>query len=246
MSNHSLKRMTKVIITLGAALALFATTLLPGTTTPTADAAPTCFGWTATILSNNSVVQGTDGFDVIVGGNRSQTIYGGGGRDIICGGGGNDRIFGNTGRDKIDGGDGNDYIVGGWHDDEIFGGSGNDDLRGSEGSDHIQGNTGADTIYGDAGDDFLMGGLGQDTITAGTGVDKIYDDSQYDDYVFLTQELALSNMVVPSNATHVGSIGASAGLGPHGDIVYGERWVDFIMPEDYWGVDGEWDRGRWA
>jgi len=135
---------------------------------------PTCFGWPATIVSNATVVHGTDGFDVIVGGSADQTIYGGGGRDIICGGAGNDRIYGNTGRDLIDGGTGNDRIDGGKKGDAIYGGPGNDYLIGGLGDDEFIGGVGANRIFGGDGDDWLTyvdesANAGDDVVEGGAG-----------------------------------------------------------------------------
>ncbi|MGZ8286342.1 MAG: beta strand repeat-containing protein [Allosphingosinicella sp.] len=72
---------------------------------------------------------GTNGNDVIDGGNGTDTIYGLGGNDIIYGG---------NGGDTLDGGEGNDQIYGENGSERIYGGAG-DDL--------IDGNNGFDTAY---------------------------------------------------------------------------------------------------
>jgi VCBS repeat-containing protein len=72
---------------------------------------------------------GTNGNDIIDGGNGSDTIYGLGGDDII---------FGGNGGDTLDGGAGND---------QLFGENGNENLYGGAGDDLIDGNNGFDTVY---------------------------------------------------------------------------------------------------
>ena len=72
---------------------------------PAAQAAPTCFGRTATIVGTDAPdgdnLNGTDGVDVIVGlGGRDQ-IAALGGDDFICGGDGGDYIQGEGGADRI-------------------------------------------------------------------------------------------------------------------------------------------------
>lgn len=69
--------------------------------TPTT--APTCRGFTATIVgtAGADVLVGTAGPDVIVGLGGNDVILGGDGNDIICGGTGDDSLVGGTGRDRI-------------------------------------------------------------------------------------------------------------------------------------------------
>ena len=63
---------------------------------------------------------------VFEGFNSDDTIIGGDGNDYLSGNGGNDTLIGNNGDDRIDGGDGDDIITGGKGDDELSGGSGSD------------------------------------------------------------------------------------------------------------------------
>ncbi|HEX8225903.1 MAG TPA: Ig-like domain-containing protein [Allosphingosinicella sp.] len=73
---------------------------------------------------------GTNGNDVIDGGNGSDDIYGLDGDDIIYGGNGADgRLDGGAGKDKLYGQNGNDHLIGG------------------EGDDLIDGNNGFDIVY---------------------------------------------------------------------------------------------------
>jgi hypothetical protein len=117
---------------------------------------PTCGSEPATIVSDESLILGTPGDDVILAtGSTPTTIRGGGGDDIICGTPAPDRIFGGLG------------------DDEIMAGSGADVIEGGAGADTISGNLGSDTISGGSGDDWLIGGIGDDTIAGNTGADVV-------------------------------------------------------------------------
>ena len=82
-------------------------------------------------------IVGTEGDDVLRGGN---------GVDVIMGLGGNDTITGGNGDDVICGGAGNDTIAGGNGDDVLLGGAGDDTLRGENGSDTLIGGAGTDVL----------------------------------------------------------------------------------------------------
>lgn len=138
------------------------------------------------------VQTGTDGVDVLIGGNTTKdfilgfggddiltgagaddVICGGSGNDIINGGDGNDRVAGGPGNDEINLGAGNDRARGGWGTDQIIGGTGNDLLQGNGGNDRISGEAGNDVILGNLGGDTLFGGDGNDLIRGLRGMDKI-------------------------------------------------------------------------
>ncbi len=138
------------------------------------------------------VQTGTDGVDVLIGGNTTRdfilgfggddVLTGAGAGDVICGGpgddiinagDGNDRVAGGPGADEISLGAGNDRARGGWGPDRIIGGSGNDRLLGQGGNDRISGESGNDFILGNAGADTLFGGEGKDLIRGLRGKDKI-------------------------------------------------------------------------
>lgn len=92
----------------------------------TASNGPTCFGEPATMEVNGQENFGTDGDDVIVGGEGYDWIDAGPGDDLVCGGG-NDQLYGGPGHDLLDGGRGNDWL----HDregeeDDLYGGPGGD------------------------------------------------------------------------------------------------------------------------
>jgi Ca2+-binding RTX toxin-like protein len=133
-----------------------------------------CGGRKATIASNDRVIHGTRGPDVILGGRGSNKIFGGGGNDIICGGFGRDRIVGGKGKDTIDGKKGDDYVRGGRGSDEVDGGAGRDRVRGDSGNDVVRGSPGRDDVEGGLGDDEVDGGQGgYDTVAGGIGRDRI-------------------------------------------------------------------------
>lgn len=166
-------------------LSLVATVIVGGGATAGAQSNTFCLGLTAeTAEAAGFVVQiGTDGVDVLVGGNTQRDfILGLGGDDILSGAGADDVICGGTGNDIINSGDGNDRVAGGPGNDELSLGSGNDRGRGGWGQDRIIGGTGNDRLWGqggndrisgEAGRDYIEGNLGADTIFGGDGVDFI-------------------------------------------------------------------------
>jgi Ca2+-binding RTX toxin-like protein len=136
---------------------------------------PLCGGRRATIASNDRMIPGTKGPDVIIGGRGPNEILGGRGNDVICGGYGRDRIFGGRGKDTIDGKKNADLVDGGRGSDEVDGGAGPDEVRGDSGNDAVRGGpAGHDDVDGGLGDDVVDGGRGAfDTVSGGVGRDRI-------------------------------------------------------------------------
>jgi Ca2+-binding RTX toxin-like protein len=135
---------------------------------------PLCGGRQATIASNDRVIHGTRGPDVIVGGRGPNKILGARGNDVICGGYGRDRIEGGRGKDTIDGKKNADLVHGGRGSDEVDGGAGRDRVLGDSGNDAVRGGPGRDDVQGGLGDDQVEGGGGGfDTVTGGIGRDRI-------------------------------------------------------------------------
>jgi Ca2+-binding RTX toxin-like protein len=144
-------------------------------------------------INSQSVYQGTDGPDRVIGGNDNDTFWGGKGNDVIEGNGGDDVALGGEGNDIITdlsgadvlkGGPGNDAIDGGIGDDILLGGDGQDFINGGAndnetfagpGNDFIVGGQGADTVFGDGGDDWIQGGSGQDLLQGDHGA-AFFDD----------------------------------------------------------------------
>ncbi|HEU4462472.1 MAG TPA: calcium-binding protein, partial [Solirubrobacterales bacterium] len=133
-----------------------------------------CGGKRATLASNDRVIHGTRGPDVIVGGRGPNRIFGARGNDVICGGYGRDRIEGGRGKDTIDGKKDADLVHGGRGSDEVDGGAGRDNVRGGSGNDTVRGGPGRDDVGGGRGDDRVEGGGGGfDTVAGGIGRDRI-------------------------------------------------------------------------
>lgn len=151
--------------------------LLSGPASP--EAAPTCFGESATIVgtSGDDKLRGTPGPDVIVGRGGDDDIRGLAGPDLMCGkhgrdqqlagGGGDDRLSGGPGHDLLDGNAGEDFVVGGPGNDMVSalygklgdrdtarGGDGHDqlDMEDGESDDTAAGGPQTDTCYVDGGD----------------------------------------------------------------------------------------------
>lgn len=134
-----------------------------------------CGGRKATIASNDRVIHGGRGPDVILGGRGPNRIFGAGGNDIICGGLGRDLIEGGRGKDTIDGKKDADLVHGGRGSDEVDGGAGRDRVRGDSGNDTVRGGPGPrDSVEGGLGDDEVGGGQGSfDLVAGGIGRDRI-------------------------------------------------------------------------
>lgn len=145
------------------------------------------------IVSDASVITGTNGADFICAGPSANTIHALGGDDIVYGRGGSDTLLGGDGDDvllggrfgdTLDGGAGDDWIkghggsdtlFGGEGNDSMFGGRGRDDLSGHAGHDKLDGNFGSDSLAGGPGDDVLRGGVGRDNLVGGDGEDLCFD-----------------------------------------------------------------------
>ncbi|MEO1186159.1 MAG: hypothetical protein AAFX46_16425, partial [Cyanobacteria bacterium J06636_27] len=111
--------------------------------------------------SENALVVGDSGINLLIGGFGNDTLKGKSGNDLLNAG------FGN---DTLKGGLGNDLLNAGFGDDKINGGSGNDKLNGSIGNDKLKGGVGDDLLDGGIGDDKLNGGLGKDTYIFGSEI----------------------------------------------------------------------------
>ena len=85
-----------------------------------------CGGLTPTITSNAALIQGTQGDDVILGGDGPNRIEAYGGNDTICSRAGDDEIIAGDGDDFVRAGGGVDIVFGGSGDDRMFGGWGAD------------------------------------------------------------------------------------------------------------------------
>jgi hypothetical protein len=135
-------------------------------------AAKTCFGqeptdFTIEYEGEVAILTGTDGDDVIIGGDENSIVYAGDGHDRICTNGGDDSIFAGPGKDLVAAGPGDDWLIGGDGKDELKGASGDDQLYGGDGADTLKGGADDDELYGEGGADSLNGGPGADGCTDG-------------------------------------------------------------------------------
>lgn len=94
------------------------------------DLAERCQGLVPTLV-------GTEGDDVLEGGNGVDVIMGLGGDDVIRGLNGDDVLCGGAGQDVVEGGNGGDVLLGGFGDDVLDGGRGDDVLVGGPGTDTL-------------------------------------------------------------------------------------------------------------
>lgn len=145
-------------------------------------------------------IEGTNGDDVIIGGELNESILGYDGEDLVHGGDGNDIIsahggggdvlYGDAGNDwlsawnedvnYLDGGSGDDRLLSHKGDDQLLGGVGNDEfvslggnntMYGEDGNDELVGGSDEDMLFGGEGNDYLNGSDGQDTLTGGSDED---------------------------------------------------------------------------
>jgi Ca2+-binding RTX toxin-like protein len=194
------------------------------------------------LSGKNLILEGGDGYDVLIGGPGRDFLDGGLGNDkliggddddILEGGEGDDNLDGNGGLDTLYGGAGNDYIyggdagVGGIGRDLIYGGLGNDKLIAGAGfyGSIIYGDGDKDVIIGSSGIDFLDGGSGDDLIVGGDLGDTIRGGVGND---LLVGEFGRDNIAGESDDdliyTHLNNdLRASVGLGPVAELTLAER-----------------------
>ena len=110
---------------------------------------------------------------VIIGGPGNDVMNGTPAADLMLGGPGNDQVSGLDGNDHLEGDEGNDTLDGGLGEDRLYGRRGNDHLLGGEGNDHLEGNFGNDVLEGGNGNDYLEDNLGQNQFLGGAGDDYV-------------------------------------------------------------------------
>ena len=120
--------------------------------------------------------------DVMHGGKGDDMMFGMAGNDLMYGGKGNDRMWGNSGDDTMYGDQGNDQMAGGTGNDVMDGGGGHDVLAGNSGDDAIHGGAGNDAITGDSGNDKISDGQGNDRVSGGSGDDVLLAGAGNDYY----------------------------------------------------------------
>ena len=165
-------------------------------------------------VTQDDLLQGRPGIDVIHGGLGNDTIYGdpegGIGDDQLFGDEGNDLIYGVGGSDRLEGGTSNDTLFGGYGADLLFGGLHNDLLYGDADNDALYGDNGSDSLIGGGGSDSLYGGGANDTLDGGDGGDLLAGEG--------------------SNDVMSGGNGLDTLLGWNGDdILYGNESNDSLL-----------------
>lgn len=191
-----------------------------------------------------ALIDGTAGFDFLLGTPDADRIRGFEGNDTLCGMEGDDNIQGNEGNDQLVGDEGNDILFGGKDNDilygnqdddtlcgdlgsdSLFGGKGNDSLLGKQDNDFLWGNLGRDILYGGKGDDWLFGGQENDTIFGDDGDDILFGDRGAD---IVTGGNGSDIFVV----TLIGD-GTSGG----NNVTDADLFVDFTLNVDLIGLGG--------
>ena len=138
-------------------------------------------------------IDGTFGFDFLLGTLSNDTMRGFAGNDTIQGLGGNDRIFGDRENDLLAADEGADTVSGGQGSDTIYGGQGDDEIFCDRGHDLLIGGEGRDILTGGAGEDLFMM---ERTSTASTitEADIITDFGNGNDKIVLTEGMKFSDL----------------------------------------------------
>lgn len=180
-------------------------------------------------LGKSSLIQATDGADLLVA-----DIVGG----LLDGGVGNDYLVGQAGAD---------HLLGGSGDDQILGGSGNDLIEGGAGADSLSGGTGADTYLFSAnwGNDVIDDQLLPSVIDA-TGkplpqddlaVDTLYFDASVKADQLTLQKIDLDLLITSSTQDTIlvkNYFSEAAGSGQIENIEFadGTKWgYDFVLQQ---------------
>ena len=138
-------------------------------------------------------IDGTFGFDFLLGTPGNDTMRGFAGNDTIQGLGGNDLIFGDRDNDLLAGNEGADTLSGGQGSDTIYGGQGDDWINGDRGNDLLIGGEGKDILTGGAGDDLFV--IDQTSVVSTISeADVITDFGNGNDKIVLTEGLKFSNL----------------------------------------------------
>ncbi|UNU23610.1 hypothetical protein D0A37_06755 [Microcoleus vaginatus HSN003] len=138
-------------------------------------------------------IDGSFGFDFLLGTLSNDTIRGFAGNDTIQGLGGNDRVFGDRENDLLAGNEGADTLWGGQGSDTIYGGQDSDWIFGDRGNDLLIGGEGGDILTGGAGDDLFVIERTSAASTI-TEADIITDFGNGNDKIVLTDGMKFSDL----------------------------------------------------
>ncbi|MCT7954700.1 DUF4347 domain-containing protein [Laspinema palackyanum] len=171
----------------------------------------------------NDTLRGGKEDDIVAADQGDDLIFGDRGNDILCGGDGDDTLLGGTGieepmdpnteKDCLSGGAGNDFLYGDRGDDTLNGDQGDDTLFGGKQNDILAGGDGNDRLSGDFGDDTLIGGNGRDrfVLQAGYNQDLIWDFEVEQDFLELTGDLTVDQLLITQNGNSTEIAIASTG-----------------------------------
>ncbi|MGB0798073.1 MAG: calcium-binding protein, partial [Planktomarina sp.] len=124
--------------------------------------------------------------------------------DLLIGGDGNDVLLGNRGDDTLRGGGGDDVLNGGRGQDDLMGGDGADILNLEDGDDFGVGGDGADIINAGAGDDVLYGDLLGQNLLAGPSAGVIDELAAAADWDLVQNQAAGSQSLTQTISTQAG------------------------------------------
>lgn len=191
-----------------------------------------------------ALIDGTAGFDLLLGTPEADRIIGFEGNDTLCGMEGDDDIQGNQGDDELVGDEGNDILFGGKDNDILYGNQDDDTLYGDEGSDSLFGGKGNDSLFGNQDDDFLWGNLGSDVLYGGRGDDWLFggqgNDSLFGD---LGDDILFGDLGADTVTGGDGSdifVVSIIGGGTSGgaNVMDADIFVDFTLNVDLIGLGG--------
>jgi len=165
-------------------------------------------------------IEGTFGFDFLLGSPNNDLIRGFAGNDTIQGLAGNDLLFGDRENDWLAGNEGADTIAGGQGTDTIYGGQGDDVINGDRGQDLLIGGEGKDILTGGVGDDLFV----MEITAAPSSLDRadlITDFGNGNDKIVLTDGMKFSDLdlSISDNQTVMKNKNTGQYLGVFSEIV---------------------------
>ncbi|NJK66739.1 MAG: hypothetical protein HC789_09350 [Microcoleus sp. CSU_2_2] len=176
---------------------------------------------------------GLEGNDIILGEGGTDLIYAKEGNDFIAADKDNDIIYSGKGRDWAFAGKGNDWVLGDTESDTLFGDIGNDTVIGDNGKysqNSLNSKGNGDWLYGEDGNDLIGGNEGNDTILAGKGNDLNYGGRDND---LMWGEVGNDTLVGDEgNDSLFGGFADDSGRKLDGnDWLYGSSGNDFLNGE---------------
>lgn len=206
-------------------------------------------GGTTQTPSDDDIIYGYGGADIIDGDSGDDTIYGGDGADDLDGGVGDDTLYGEADADTIFGDSGADVIYGGAGNDDVDGGNDNDIIYGDAGDDILDGSSGDDILYGGAGDDELYGGGGDDLLVYDGGLDEVYGEGSSGDVLWISGGVVIDEISIADEGSNDARITINSSV----DEIYvdnmrastGGTRINFIKFDDGFITEDVKNYGDW-